>query len=230
MNGDNFEKHLPNIYSKIPTISSSKFQPFLILAQAPQIRNAKKPPIISPSEYKPGGLIFGICPQIQNKPKQIFAFITTRLDFCNSLLYGLPNQLIQRLQSVQNSAARLISLTTKYEHISPILRELHWLPVQYRIHFKIILLTFKCFNNSAPAYLKDLIEQYVPRRALRSGNKNYLTIPRYKLKTYGRRSFSVAAPLLWNSLPQDMRDATIHPEVFKKKLKTYFFKTAFNIQ
>ena len=72
-------------------------------------------------------------------------------------------------------------------------------------------------------------EQYVPRRALRSGNKNYLTIPRYKLKTYGRRSFSVAAPLLWNSLPQDMRDATIHPEVFKKKLKTYFFKTAFNI-
>lgn len=165
----------------------------------------------------------------QSAETLVHAFITTRLDFCNSLLYGLPNQLIQRLQSVQNSAARLISLTTKYEHISPILRELHWLPVQYRIHFKIILLTFKCFNNSAPAYLKDLIEQYVPRRALRSGNKNYLTIPRYKLKTYGRRSFSVAAPLLWNSLPQDMRDATIHPEVFKKKLKTYFFKTAFNI-
>ena len=87
----------------------------------------------------------------------VHAFITSRLDFCNSLLYGLPKQTTERLQHVQNAAARMVALTHKHEHISPVLQELHWLPVEQRIIFKLLLMTFKCLNGIAPSYLSDLI-------------------------------------------------------------------------
>ena len=92
----------------------------------------------------------------------IHAFVTSKLDYCNSLLSGLSQNQIQRLQYVQNSAARLLTGTRKYDSITPILRELHWLPVAERIHFKILLLTFKSLNDMAPFYLRELLSPYIP--------------------------------------------------------------------
>ena len=85
------------------------------------------------------------------------AFVTSRIDYCNGLLYGLPDCEITKLQRAQNAAARLLTSSRKYDHITPVLHELHWLPVKYRVHFKILLLTFKALNGMAPAYTSDLI-------------------------------------------------------------------------
>jgi len=124
----------------------------------------------------------------------VHAFITSKLDFCNSLMYGLPKIYMQKLQHVQNAAARLVSCSKKQEHITPILRNLHWLPVEQRIVFKILLLTFKALHNQAPSYLCDLLDRYVPSRALRSSSQNLLVKHTYRYKTYGKRAFSCAAP------------------------------------
>ena len=86
------------------------------------------------------------------------AFVTSRLDFCNSLLYGLKGNQLQKLQRVQNAAARVICNISRYEHISPSLYKLHWLPVSYRIQFKILLFVYKTLNGIAPLYLSELIE------------------------------------------------------------------------
>ena len=130
--------------------------------------------------------------------KLIQAFVISRLDNCNSLLYGLSAKDICKIQRVQNMAARLISLTKKRDHITPILRDqLHWLPVDQRIQFKILLLTYKAFHGVAPSYLKDLITLYVPPRGLRAGNVrpagNLISVSS-RTKTYGERAFAVAAP------------------------------------
>ena len=133
------------------------------------------------------------------------AFITSRLDFCNSLFYGLPKQTIKQLQHVQNAAARMVALTPKHEHISPVLQELHWLPVEQRIISEILLMTFKCLNGIAPSYLSDLVTRYIPRRNLRFANGHHLFDVKYNLRNYGFRSFSVASPQLWNDMPLGIR-------------------------
>ena len=152
----------------------------------------------------------------------VHAFITSKLDFCNSLLIGLPKCLLKRLQSVQNAAARLVSGSRKYDHISPVLHQLHWLPVDKRIIYKILLMVFKCLHNLAPSYLSNLIIKYTPNRALRSSSKNLLVVPPSRTKGYGDRAFSVCGPKLWNNLPESLRHET-KLELFKKNLKTYLF-------
>ena len=152
----------------------------------------------------------------------VHAFVSSRLDSCNSLLYGLPANEIMKLQRVQNAAARLVTRTKKYEHISPILHDLHWLPIRHRITYKIALLAFKSLHGMSPEYITDLIPRYVPTRTLRSSSELLLKHPGMsRTVTYGR-SFSVAAPTIWNALPSDIRSIT-SINSFKKALKTHPF-------
>ncbi len=152
----------------------------------------------------------------------IHAFISSGIDYCNSLYLGINSYSISRLQMVQNAAARLLTGVRKYEHITPVLMSLHWLPVRFRIDFKVLLLVFKCLNGLAPPYLSDLLCEYHPERTLRSANQSLLTVPKSKLKSRGDRAFAIAAPKLWNMLPIHIRTApTLH--IFKSKLKMYLF-------
>ena len=152
-------------------------------------------------------------------------FITTKLDNCNSLLYGLPTIHINKLRRVQNAAARLVTNTPRTCHITPILKDLHWLPIKYRIEFKIVLLTFKCLYGLAPQYLVDLIAVAAQSiYTLRSRNATLLVSANARcLPTLGDRAFQ---PKLWNSLPAEIRNIQSLTS-FKRALKTYFFKIPF---
>ena len=157
----------------------------------------------------------------------VHAVISSKLDYCNSLLYGLPDVHLQRLQRAQNTAARIITRTRKFEHITPILKQLHWLPVSHRIVFKLLLFTYKALNGISPQYLKNLITPRSSLRTLRSSDKCLLHTPKWNLVSYGRRSFSSAAPELWNSLPLDIKTSP-NVNIFKRRLKTHIFQRAFS--
>ena len=133
---------------------------------------------------------------LSSKTTEIFvhAFISSKLDYCNSLLYNVPMYVLKKLQSVQNAAARLITCSRKYDHITPILSDLHWLPVNERIKFTILLLTFKALHQQAPTYIQDLVSRYSPPRTLRSCNSLCLNPVIFNRKSYGSRAFAVAAP------------------------------------
>jgi len=157
----------------------------------------------------------------------VHALVTSRLDSCNSLLYGLPAKDLAKLQRVQHIAARLIHRVPSTQHISPILQKLHWLPVTTRIIYKINLLTYKAYNGLSPTYLSDLLHHYAPARTLRSSNQSLLQLPHVSSKTFGQRSFSFAAPSLWNNLPQQIRKAD-NVNIFKTMLKTHLFQSAYS--
>ena len=156
----------------------------------------------------------------------VHALVMSRLDYCNAVLYGLPDAQFQKLQLVQNAAARLVTGTHRREHITPVLFDLHWLPIRQRIQFKLLLLVYRCIHHLAPAYLMDLVVPYVPARSLRSAEQNLLTVKRYNLERFGRRSFSVAGPSLWNALPSAIRNS-ISLSAFRSSLKTHLFREAF---
>ena len=118
------------------------------------------------------------CLSLKDTETLFHAFITTKLDNCNSLLAGLPQYLINKLQRVHNAAGRVVSRTRKYDRITPVSMDLHWLPVKRRISFKILLLlTYKALNALAPQYISDMLMQYTPARTLRSSNKQFLQVP-----------------------------------------------------
>ncbi|CAM4639172.1 unnamed protein product [Leuciscus chuanchicus] len=142
---------------------------------------------------------------LSDSEKLVHAFVSSRLDYCNALLIGIPGSSLQRLQYIQNCAARVLMRVRKSEHITPILHKLHWLPVRFRIEYKICLLTYQCVYGSAPVYLKDLINRQNPTRHLRSSDSHQLQVPKSKLRTMGDRAFQVAAPRLWNTLPNHLR-------------------------
>ena len=156
----------------------------------------------------------------------IHAFVSSRLDFCNSLLYGAPSCLIAQLQRVQNAAARIVEKSGKYEHISPILQSLHWLPVHSRIRFKVLLTVFKALHGKSAGYISNLISPYEPSRNLRSSTHNLLAVPRSNLVNCGDSSFQVCGPRLWNDLPAHIRAAS-SLDTFKIKLKTHLFAEYF---
>ena len=155
----------------------------------------------------------------------IHAFVSSRLDYCNVLFSGLPLCSTKRLQLVQNAAARILTRTKKYDHITPVLISLHWLPIQARSDFKVLLLTYKCLHGLAPLYLSEIIIPYIPTRALRSQDGNFLTVPKIKKKA-GSRAFSYRAPHLWNQLPLLVRQAG-SIDIFKSRLKTHLFSLTY---
>ena len=117
----------------------------------------------------------------------------------------------------------------KHQSSSDCLKTLHWLPVKYRIYYKILLLVFQSIKGNAPSYLQDLLHQHTNARLLRSSSKDLLTVPKSKLKTFGDHAFSVCGPRLWNELPVHVK-ASISTNNFKKKLKTHLFNCAFEHQ
>ena len=155
--------------------------------------------------------------------KVIQSAITSRLDYNNSILAGTTQYNISRLQLVQNNAARLLTKTKRNEHISPVLQELHWLPVNLRINFRILVHVYNTLHDdSSPAYLKSMLTAHEPSTALRStGSYKQLFTPRTRTST-GDKAFANLAPRLWNSLPENIRRS---PSVttFKRHLKTHLF-------
>ena len=147
----------------------------------------------------------------------IHAFITARLNYCNGLYFGVSQASLSRHQLVQNAATRLLTQSHRREHITAVLGARHWLPVCYRIDFKMILFVFK----------SDLLHQYSPSRSLRSADQLLLAVPKRRLTLRGDRAFASAAQKLWNELPLHVRQASLLSS-FKSYLKTHLFSLAFN--
>ena len=159
----------------------------------------------------------------------VHAFVCSRLDFCNSAMFGVHSYLLDRLQSILNAAARLILQIHKFSSISSAIRdELHWLPVQSRIVFKQCLLVRNCLAGSAPSYLAELcipVSSVSGRRQnLRSASRGTLVVPRVRTERYGRWGFSVSGPHLWNSLPPRICSLIEKPDLFKRELKHYLMQ------
>ena len=152
----------------------------------------------------------------------IHALIIRRFDFCNSIIYNLPNKQIERFQRIQNQAARMLKRIPRRNHITPVLRELHWLRIHDRIIFNFLLLTHKAVNNTAPEYLCDLIRLNIRTRA--SFDLCLLCVPPIRktcANSFFDRSFVYAAPTLWNALDLDIR--LLQFDNFKKSVKTHLY-------
>ena len=144
------------------------------------------------------------------------AIIIAKFDNCNSMYMGISSFDCGRLRKFQNSCARLIYGKRKRDHVSGILKELHWLPCEARTYFKILCYVFKCIHGLAPLYLSELL-------IIKQHQDLTLQIPR-TFSTYGDRAFYSAGPKLWNSLPQEIRFVK-SLDGFKSKLKHYFFNS-----
>ena len=156
--------------------------------------------------------------------KLIHNHVISRIDYCNSLYYGLPDYLLRKLQLLMNRAARLIEDVPFRDRITPILIRLHWLPVKARIVYKICVLVFQAITTGKPVYIRTLLANFEPDMLIltRHGrNPLWLEEPRCRLQL-GFRSFRVSAPRLFNRLPDEVKRSS-NMSVFKRKLKTFLF-------
>jgi len=163
------------------------------------------------------------------------SLVHSKLDYCNSLYYNLPQSQLKRLQAIQNSLARCVTHTPRSHHITPVLKSLHWLKVEQRIQYKIISLSYSTLQHNSPVYLRRLIDIPTRHTSTRSTSVISLLKPSVKLEA-GKRSFSYSAPFLWNSLPTNMRLPStdgqsaclaLSQSAFHKRLKTYLFSYSF---
>ena len=154
----------------------------------------------------------------------ICSLVLSRLDYGNALLAGCPKILIDKLQRVRNSAAKLVFKAKKRDHVSPLLQSLHWLPIEARIKYKLSMICHKFFSGSSPVYISNLLSVYTPARSLRSSTDHFtLCVPKINRKSFGERAFAFSAPTQWNSLPKSLREIQSESS-FKRALKTHLFQ------
>ena len=159
------------------------------------------------------------------------SYISPLFDYCNSLIFNLPTYKLNKLQRLQNAVVRCVFLLPRRssDSITPLLKQLHWLPVLYRIQYKLSLTIHKAIHHNSPDYLASLLHLYMPTTKLhtRSSNTFILATPHlYNLHSSHIRSFSLSAPYHWNSLPNHLRTIISTP-TFKRHLKTHLFSRAF---
>ena len=155
------------------------------------------------------------------------SIVSSRLDYCNSVLYGTSATNIRKLQHVQNHLARVVSGAKRRDHITPILQDLHWLPIEYRIRYKVALITHQVLKEQQPQYLAELATRHQPARNLRSSAQNRLAKPLINFSRLGSQSFTSASETVWNSLPNKLKLLNCKT-TFKKQLKTVLFNIAYN--
>lgn len=160
---------------------------------------------------------FETCKKITN------SLVLSKINFCCTLLYGLPKKKIDKLQKLQNYAARIITLASKRDRITPLLKKLNWLTVEKFIEYRLITMIYKCINNTAPPYLCNLVEPYVPTRTLRSSSLDLLDTP-FMISSLGRRAFSFTAPTIWNNLPTYIRYSDTE-NILKTHVKQYLLNS-----
>ena len=151
--------------------------------------------------------------------------VSSKLYYCNSILYNIPNREINKEQSVQNCLARVVTRSPRFCSVTPLLKSLHWLPVQFRIKHKICTLSYKVIHSCQPVYLHNLLKPLNITRNLRSSDDDQLVVPRVSTRM-GGGAFSAAAPQLWNCIPLEIKKSK-SAQSFRQKLKTLYFGQAF---
>jgi len=154
------------------------------------------------------------------------SLVTSHLDYANGILANLPDESLKPMERIQSMAAKITLGRSKYDSRTQALKDLHWLPIKQRIHYKICLMVHKCMNNEAPKYLQDLLRKNTkPGFDMLLRNADDLKVPGTN-NTLGDRAFSVIGPKWYNELPDDLRNMK-NTNTFKKNLKTHLFKVAF---